>query len=51
VQKPPDVLGRDVIDLQLIDRFVDVVGDKREQQHEGIAVTALGITRQIPLAH
>src|SRR6266403_1746747 len=35
VKKQPDVLGRDVIDLKLIDCFVDVVGDKREQQHEG----------------
>ncbi len=51
VKKQPDVLGRDVIDLKLIDCFVDVVGDKREQQHEGVAVTALGIPRQIPLAH
>jgi hypothetical protein len=51
LKKQPDVLGREVISLELIDQFVDGVGDKREQQHEGVAVTALGITRQIPLAH
>jgi hypothetical protein len=45
------VLGRKVINPELLDRFVEVAGNKREQQHKRVAVAALSITGQIALTH
>jgi hypothetical protein len=45
------VLGAYVIDVELIDLFVHLPGNKRDEQSQAVAVTALRIARQIAFAH
>jgi hypothetical protein len=49
-QEPLDHLRRQLFDGQLLDRMLDLLTDKRQEQDQRITVAGLGIAGQIAFA-
>src|SRR5260370_31777343 len=50
-KEKPHELGRDIDDRESLDLSAGSFSDARDQQRERVAVTPLGVVRQVALAH
>src|SRR5512135_2045101 len=51
LQKLSNVIGREILDFQLVDRLAKTAGGKRQEQTQRIAVALLRVPGEVPLSH